>query len=201
MEAASLNYDNRSVSVGSANLGYRVEGEGTRKILLLHGLNSHSGTWRKNISALARDATVVAPSLPPNKGKITPELAGLYADQVSAICADAGVEGAAVVGNSMGGWVAMRLLSLHRELVSRVVLEDAAGSESADDVRALETAKVPVLIVWGRLDELIPVSSGQELHSRLPGSELRIIPDAGHVPHWETPEEFNGIVGAFLRRG
>src|ERR1700733_12692564 len=111
MESAPLIYDNRSVSVGSVRIGYRIEGEGARKILLLHGLNSHSGTWRKNISALARDATVVAPSLPPHKGGGTPELAGLYADQVSAVCADAGIEGAEVVGNSMGGWVAMRLLS------------------------------------------------------------------------------------------
>ena len=99
----------------------------------------------------------------------------------------------------MGGWVAMRLLAVHRELVSRVVLEDAAGSESVGDVRALETSRVPVLIVWGELDEVIPVSAGQELHSRLPGSEMRIIRNAGHVPHWETPEEFNGTVGTFLR--
>jgi pimeloyl-ACP methyl ester carboxylesterase len=193
-----LNYDNRSVSVGSVHLGYRIEGDGTRKMLLLHGLNSHSGTWRKNISALAQDATVVAPSLPPNKGEGTSELAGLYADQVSAVCADVGIEGAEVVGNSMGGWVAMRLLSVHRELVSRIVLEDAAGTESSD-VQALEAAQVPVLIVWGESDELLPVSAGRELHSRLPGSELHIIPNAGHVPHWETPEEFNSIVGTFLR--
>jgi pimeloyl-ACP methyl ester carboxylesterase len=194
-----LNYDNRSVSLGSVRLGYRVEGEGARKILLLHGLNSHSGTWRKNIAALARDATVVAPSLPPDRsGQATSELAGLYADEVSAVCADAGIEGAEVVGNSMGGWVAMRLLSVHRELVSRIVLEDTAGSGS-DDVQALEAAAVPVLIVWGESDELLPVSAGRELHSRLPGSELRIIRNAGHVPHWETPEEFNSTVGAFLR--
>ncbi|MDA4112552.1 MAG: alpha/beta hydrolase [Thaumarchaeota archaeon] len=195
-----MNYDNRSISFGSVHLGYRVEGEGARKIVLLHGLNSHSGTWRKNISALARDSTVVAPSLPPNRsGEATSELAGLYADHVSAVCADAGIEGAAVVGNSMGGWVAMRLLSVHRELVSRVVLEDTAGSGS-DDVRVLEASAIPVLIVWGGSDLLLPVSAGLELHSRLSGSELRVIPNAGHVPHWETPEEFNGAVGTFLRQ-
>jgi pimeloyl-ACP methyl ester carboxylesterase len=194
-----LNYDNRSVSFGSVRLGYRVEGEGARKIVLLHGLNSHSGTWRKNIPALARDATVVAPSLPPNRsGAATSELAGLYADQVSAVCADAGIERAEVVGNSMGGWVAMRLLSVRRELVSRIVLEDTAGS-SSDEVQALEASAIPVLIVWGGSDRLLPVSAGLELHSRLPGSELRVIPGAGHVPHWETPEEFNGAVGPFLR--
>jgi pimeloyl-ACP methyl ester carboxylesterase len=192
-----LNYDNRSVDAGSVRLGYRVEGEGSRKILLLHGLNSHSGTWRKNVTALARGATVVAPSLPPHKGEVTSELAGLYAGQVSAVCEDAGIESADVVGNSMGGWVAMRLLSAHRELVSRIVLEDTAGSGS-DDVQALEVAGVPALIVWGELDEVIPVSTGLDLHSRLPGSELRVISEVGHVPHWEVPEEFNRIVGTFL---
>jgi pimeloyl-ACP methyl ester carboxylesterase len=92
----------------------------------------------------------------------------------------------------------MRLLSVHRELVSRVVLEDTAGSGS-DDVQALEASAIPVLIVWGGSDRLLPVGAGRELHSRLPGSELRVIPSAGHVPHWETPEEFNSAVGAFLR--
>jgi pimeloyl-ACP methyl ester carboxylesterase len=99
----------------------------------------------------------------------------------------------------MGGWVAMRLLSKHRGLVSRVVLEDTAGSDSAD-VGTLERSQIPVLIVWGESDGVLPVSSATELHSRLPRSELRVIAGAGHVPHWETPEAFIGVLGEFLGR-
>ena len=194
-----MNYDNRSVSLGPLELGYRIEGEGPLKVLLLHGLRSHSGTWRRIIPGLSRDTTVVAPSLPSRTGDATSELAELYAEQVSAVCAHAGVSRAVAVGNSMGGWVAMRLLSKHRGLVSRVVLEDTAGSDSAD-VGTLERSQIPVLIVWGESDGVLPVSSATELHSRLPRSELRVIAGAGHVPHWETPEAFIGVLGEFLGR-
>jgi pimeloyl-ACP methyl ester carboxylesterase len=167
--------------------------------LLLHGLRSHSGTWRRVIPGLSRAATVVAPSLPSRTGDATSELAELYTEQVSAVCAHAGLSHAVVVGNSMGGWVAMRLLSKHRNLVSRIVLEDTAGSDS-EDVRTLERSQIAVLIVWGESDGILPVTSGRELHSRLPRSELRVISGAGHVPHWETPEAFSGVLGEFLGR-
>ena len=194
-----MNYDNRSVSVGSLRVGYRVEGHGGRKMLLLHGLNSHSGTWRKCFAALAREATVVAPSLPANLGDPTSDLADEYADLVYSVCEDSGIKGATVVGNSMGGWVAMRLLSRHGEAVSRIVLEDTAGSTS-EDVTVVERAQLPVLIVWGDSDRLLPVAMGRSLHSRLSRSELRIISGGGHVPHWETPEEFTGAVAGFVHR-
>jgi len=194
-----LRYDNRSVTCGPREIGYRIEGEGASKVVLLHGLNSHSGTWRKTFPRISLEATVVAPSLPGNLGKATSELAELYSDQVSAVCADAGVSGAVVVGNSMGGWVAMRLVSKHRSLVSRIVLEDTAGTGSEDEL-ALESAQIPALIVWGGTDGVFPVGMGREIHSRLSKSELHVVAGAGHVPHWEAPDEFNRVLGEFLRR-
>ncbi len=128
-----MNYDNRSVTCGPREIGYRIEGEGASKVVLLHGLNSHSGTWRKTFPSISLVATVVAPSLPANMGRATSELAELYAEQVGVVCADAGISRATVVGNSMGGWVAMRLVSKHAALVSRIVLEDTAGSGSEDE--------------------------------------------------------------------
>ena len=196
--AGPARYDNRSVSLGSTSLGYRIGGEGERRLVLLHGLNSHSGTWRKCFDRLARDATVVAPSLPPSSGSGTSELADRYADQVLAVCEDAGIGRAAFVGSSMGGWVAMRLVSRQGRLVSRLVLEDTAGGASAD-ADAVERSGRPVLIVWGESDPVLTLASGRTLHSKLTRSELRVIPGAGHVPHWEAPDEFLMAVDGFLR--
>ena len=199
VRAAQLNYDNRSVHSGAHDLGYRIEGDGERKVVLIHGLNSHSGSWRKCFPTLAQGATVVAPSLPPHRGKATSELANQYAEMVAAVCEHAGIEVAGVVGNSMGGWVAMRLLTMRTGLVSRVALEDTAGSTSGD-LAALEGARIPVLILWGESDPILPIGVGRNLHSRLSMGELRVLPGVGHVPHWEAPEVFNRIVGEFLRR-
>lgn len=194
-----MNYDNMVVSAGSVRLGYRLEGSGERGIIMLHGLNAHSGTWKKCLPVLSREGKVVAPSLPPHRGRANSDLADRYADLVSEVCEDAGINGAVVVGNSMGGWVAMRLLSRHRRLVSSLVLEDTAGARE-EDVDVVVRARIPVLIIWGREDGVLPVSLGADLHKKLPGSELRVIGGAQHVPHWERPEEFNSAVVGFLRR-
>jgi pimeloyl-ACP methyl ester carboxylesterase len=176
-----------------------VEGAGSEIVILLHGLNSHSGTWRKVLPALARHATVIAPSLPSHQGRGSPELAARYAELVSALCASMKIRSASVVGNSMGGWVAMRLVSRDRSFASRIVLEDTTGAGS-EDVWAVERAGVPVLIVWGELDGMLPAANGRELHSRLSKSRFSVLPGAGHVPHWERPDEFLNLVGDFLNR-
>ncbi len=193
-----MNYDNGSVVIGSTGLSYRMEGAGGEKIILIHGLNSHSGTWRKCLPVLARHAAVVAPSMPSHHGKASSELADRYAELVSILCARIGIKRAAVIGNSMGGWVAMRLVSRHRNLISRIVLEDTAGAES-EDVGAVERSGIPVLILWGESDNVLPIKIGRELHSKLSRSALSVLPDAGHVPHWERPDEFARVVEGFLR--
>jgi pimeloyl-ACP methyl ester carboxylesterase len=194
-----VNYDNRTVPVGATELRYRTEGEGDLKILLLHGLNSHSGTWRKTFPAFASRYSVFAPSLPPHVGQVSAALVEEYSGYVGEMSRKLDITDATVIGNSMGGWIGMRLASLHREAVSRLVLEDTAGARS-EDAKALEHAGIPALIIWGETDDVLPVSEGRDLHSRLIGSQLKIIHGAGHVPHWQEPDVFNGLVTDFLQR-
>lgn len=56
---------------------------------------------------------------------------------------------------------------------------------------------VPTLLVGGRYDECRP-SHLQEMHSRIPGSQLAIIEDASHLCFAERPEEFTAVVNAFF---
>jgi pimeloyl-ACP methyl ester carboxylesterase len=57
---------------------------------------------------------------------------------------------------------------------------------------------LPVLIVWGQRDPIIPVSHGREAHELLPGSRLEIFEGAGHMPQLEEPNRFASVVGRFL---
>ncbi len=72
----------------------------------------------------------------------------------------------------------------------------------------LHKIKLPVLIVYGKEDALIP---NTYLHPELStehlartaqegieGSELRLIDEAGHFVHWEQSEKVNPIVKSFL---
>jgi proline-specific peptidase len=58
---------------------------------------------------------------------------------------------------------------------------------------------VPTLLVGGRYDECRP-SHLEEMHRRIPGSELAIIEDASHLCFAEQPAEFTTLVNRFLAR-
>lgn len=59
---------------------------------------------------------------------------------------------------------------------------------------------VPTLIVWGEQDRWLPLDQGHELQGLIPGSELRIIPDAGHLVPLDAPTSLAVEVAGFLQR-
>ena len=63
----------------------------------------------------------------------------------------------------------------------------------------LKRLTMPVLILWGAQDHLIPVSSAQWLHANIPGSKLIVYPDTGHVPMEERADQSAADVRAFLQ--
>lgn len=58
----------------------------------------------------------------------------------------------------------------------------------------------PVLVVHGAKDRVIPVAASRELHALLPGSELVVLPRAGHCPQLDYPAETAALVLALLAR-
>lgn len=56
----------------------------------------------------------------------------------------------------------------------------------------------PALILWGREDTWIPPSQGEALHSMIPGSNFRVIPDAGHLVIEEQPDRLLAEIRPFL---
>jgi pimeloyl-ACP methyl ester carboxylesterase len=60
------------------------------------------------------------------------------------------------------------------------------------------TEGVPVLIVWGAHDPIIPVQHGEEACLAIPGSRLEIFDGAGHLPQIEEPGRFVAVLEGFL---
>ncbi len=56
----------------------------------------------------------------------------------------------------------------------------------------------PVLILWGREDVWIPLERGEALHDMIPGSILRVIPNAGHLVIEEEPDQLIEAIRSFL---
>jgi pimeloyl-ACP methyl ester carboxylesterase len=68
-----------------------------------------------------------------------------------------------------------------------------------DDARPLmRTLTMPVLLVWGEHDPLVPLTYAKQMLEEMPHAKLRVIPRAGHVPMWENPRDFNDALLSFL---
>jgi pimeloyl-ACP methyl ester carboxylesterase len=58
--------------------------------------------------------------------------------------------------------------------------------------------KLPTLIMVGEHDKLTPPAISEMMQSKLPSSELHMVPGAGHLSNLENPDEFNRHLLRFL---
>mgnify|MGYP001234122683 CR=1 FL=1 len=58
---------------------------------------------------------------------------------------------------------------------------------------------VPTVIVWGESDRLVPVEHGRAYHDGIAGSQLVMLPECGHAPPFEKPEETAQHVEEFFQ--
>lgn len=57
---------------------------------------------------------------------------------------------------------------------------------------------LPVLLLWGRHDQIVPLSQGVRLEGAIPRSQLHVIEECGHNPQEEKPELTFSIIDKFL---
>ncbi|HEX7677147.1 MAG TPA: alpha/beta fold hydrolase [Thermoanaerobaculia bacterium] len=80
------------------------------------------------------------------------------------------------------------------------MLKDAAKMPQARVLQAgvifavvdsrLHDITMPVTLIWGAHDGLLPIAYAEALRQHLPGSTLHIIDKAAHIPHRQAPAEF-----------
>jgi pimeloyl-ACP methyl ester carboxylesterase len=63
----------------------------------------------------------------------------------------------------------------------------------------LHRVHCPTLILWGAEDRLIPPAYAEAYHALLPQAEVRLIPKCGHLPMFESEDEFVTAVSEFAR--
>ena len=62
----------------------------------------------------------------------------------------------------------------------------------------IATLHLPVLILWGERDRLIPLENGRHFNRDIAGSRLQVFEDLGHVPQEENPQRTVQAVADFL---
>jgi pimeloyl-ACP methyl ester carboxylesterase len=73
------------------------------------------------------------------------------------------------------------------------------------DMRAIKEAlpriaHIPTLLIWGSRDRIVFPSSAESLRRHFARAELVIFDGVGHLPYEEVPDQFNQVIGDFLRR-
>ena len=79
------------------------------------------------------------------------------------------------------------------ETIARAWFPD--GRQALDLRPALGALSVPVQLIWGSDDRIIPLAHAEALAGKLP---VHIVDDAGHLPHMEKSGEVNRLIGRFI---
>lgn len=121
--------EEHNVEVDGLTIRYIAAGEGL-PLLLLHGAGDNSLDWRWVLPALARRHRVYAPDLPgsPDSARPAADYSPAFFERFVAGFLDAlGIGRAAMVGNSLGGLIALRVALSEPARVTALVLVDSAG--------------------------------------------------------------------------
>jgi len=79
-----------------------------------------------------------------------------------------------------------------------VLYGDFLACDRFDTMNEVEKIDLPTLVLCGDEDQLTPVKYSQFLHSRIKGSKIEILPNAGHMVMMESPQAFNEKIREFI---
>ncbi len=156
---------------------YRLYPERVRSLVLADTYAGWRGSlpetvWKERLANCLQDAIGSPEAL------LAKFLPGLFADATSGHMRE---ELSAIVSEFHP--VGFRLMSL--------------SSAEVDTRDLLPKIDVATLLLWGDEDRRSPLPVAEQFHAAIPGAELAIIPNAGHVSNMEQPEAFNGHVRRF----
>jgi pimeloyl-ACP methyl ester carboxylesterase len=152
-------------------------------VVFLHGANDQSGAWARVVAPVKARHRVLVPDLPghggsgPKQGPLG--VADLYAGVEALMEQEASGARATLVGNSMGGWLAMLYALRHPDRVSAVVLVNGAalrgdGSEAKVNLlpKTRDEARAAMYAVTSPRSGLVPDFILDDLVRRAPESPL-----------------------------
>ncbi|MCV7151581.1 alpha/beta fold hydrolase [Mycolicibacterium pyrenivorans] len=111
-------------------VAYQDVGSGDETLLLIHGMAGSSETWRAVIPQLSKKYRVIAPDLLGHGQSAKPRSdysLGAFAVLLRDLLEELGISRATVVGQSLGGGVAMQFAYQHPDFCQRLVLISSGG--------------------------------------------------------------------------
>jgi pimeloyl-ACP methyl ester carboxylesterase len=122
--------DMKYMELHGDRVAYQDVGSGPEALLLIHGMAGSSETWRAVIPQLSRKYRVVAPDLLGHGQSAKPRgdySLGAFAVWLRDLLDELGISRATIVGQSLGGGVAMQFVYQHPDYCQRLVLISSGG--------------------------------------------------------------------------
>ncbi len=164
--------DKQQIRLHGHDVGYRCAGSGP-VVVLVHGMAGSSDTWRAVMPELAEHFTVIAPDLLGHGDSAKPRgdySLGGFASGVRDLLVALGHERATLVGQSLGGGVAMQFAYQFPERCDRLVLVSSGGL--GDEVNLLLR-----LLTLPGAEYVLPVACNDWVH----GAGVAIVGWLRHV--------------------
>ncbi|MGA2847651.1 MAG: alpha/beta fold hydrolase [Terracidiphilus sp.] len=92
----------------------------------------------------------------------------------------------------------LRITKKRSWITQRALGSMLAGRDVTDSL--LPQLKMPVLIVWGELDRITPLSQGEKIHELIPQSQLEVIPGCGHLAPSQCATRIGPKVVEFVKQ-
>jgi len=93
-----------------------------------------------------------------------------------------------IVGASLGGYISLKYIV--RYSVKGLLLVAPVRSLEEDLTRSYRSLRIPVYIIYGSKDRIVPLGEMQELASKMPNAKLVIYEDAEHPAYLDHPDKF-----------
>ena len=154
-----------------------------------------SGGLGSEVNVLLR-----APTLP-GAGWVLPVLASQFARRQGNALARGlkmvGVKGSTDVAEAWHGFEQLADSESRRAFLATIRSVVGPDGQRVSATELLPMLKVPVLLVWGDRDRMIPVAHARAAVEHLPEARLVVFERAGHFPHLDQPEMFVELIREF----
>jgi pimeloyl-ACP methyl ester carboxylesterase len=214
---------------------YEMDGRG-EPVVLLHGWINSWAVWRETMIYLAEQQAYRVYALDfwgfgeSAKEKTPPFKIRSYVSMVAQFLESMGIQGAPVVGHSMGGTVALSLALEHPERVHKVgvvwlvlagdsthiqhmIFRDVSRTSAESFFRSIGDLwhtdlsprigqiRVPTLGIFGVQDNIVNPNQAEILAASVPRSQIKMMPNSRHFPMLDEPEPFREALLSFLSNG
>lgn len=100
---------------------------------------------------------------------------------------------------ALRAWIFREHHTFFNRFASRdLVVEAFEASISAHVSQFSSDITMPTLLLAAELDDITPIEAVRDLRDAIPSASLTVLPDVGHLIHYEVPELAANAIGSFL---